>query len=906
MSNALKRTIIALLSSLAVFCAAMLFTGTADYVKADPVFAMADSAQIRATKDNGGIRFISYMDAEGYAAAAAKEDARFGMLIIPADYLIVYAEQITAAGNDYVTAFEKANVNVLNLGIEPFPANENMARVEENPVYYCMRGVISNVLYANSARKFVGIGYAYGDGAYTYATFDKNGKSREEVAKAALDNYAAGNIEIEEQSVLILNGYVILANEYGKGTSEEDANADVSASLKSLYRSFTSANYSFFGSDNESRVDMEAGQKLTMSFDILSSVIPNVSFGFIVNSCDGWVNGGVYVSGSAGLFIHRGNPYPNAHDCWIVPREGSPVQLDADTHNINFYQLMQAGKSVKIEYSPYIDENTLGSIAIYSKDIADEEYIKLGEYNELGEIFAPKNKVGMGFYANGEGLTLNIANLEFRLDDAEVSSFGYVHNDCGEYCATRKVTLDNDGFITETYVPFGKRMTDPEEAGVECWLTENNEEFDFDTPVTEDITLTAKAKQLPLKIKLVGEQAWFGAQKDEALNGNTLTMQYDVASSSGVAAEGVNRSFAIAILNKGTLDVLNKANGQNPQANGYCMMFATAHHGAVLQKLRAPEATAEGTFAYNTLWEQGYSVRIVYQPYVNESITGSISVYRKSIADAEDNFVLVGALKNLNEDHAPDNASFWLGTMDSDYTVEMVVENYSMKTSDGRNFGFASCWAKNSASVTVVTSTESKTYNYLSDAPSAGMATFGSETFVDIGDKELVMQFTITESSLPNSWQIGFAVTNNGGWAIYPYKPGMMIYARKHEYREAFLNKDGSNVDTTVTIDNSFVSFGDLMSAGTTVKAVYKGYTSDSDTGYFRIYAKKAGNSDFTLMLAAENLDATLGFTQNVGIGFFTQDAGNSMTITDYTITCGNKVISGLGTCQATLTEVTG
>ena len=49
----------------------------------------------------------------------------------------------------------------------------------------------------------------------------------------------------------------------------------------------------------------------------------------------------------------------------------------------------------------------------------------------------------------------------------------------------------------------------------------------------------------------------------------------------------------------------------------------------------------------------------------------------------------------------------------------------------------------------------------------------------------------------------------------------------------------------------------------------------------------------------------TLGFTQNVGIGFFTQDAGNSMTITDYTITCGNKVISGLGTCQATLTEVT-
>ena len=52
---------------------------------------------------------------------------------------------------------------------------------------------------------------------------------------------------------------------------------------------------------------------------------------------------------------------------------------------------MQAGKSVKIEYSPYIDENTLGSIAIYSKDIADEEYIKLGEYNELGEIFAPKN-----------------------------------------------------------------------------------------------------------------------------------------------------------------------------------------------------------------------------------------------------------------------------------------------------------------------------------------------------------------------------------------------------------------------------------------------------------------------------------------------------------------------------------
>ena len=58
-------------------------------------------------------------------------------------------------------------------------------------------------------------------------------------------------------------------------------------------------------------------------------------------------------------------------------------------------------------------------------------------------------------------------------------------------------------------------------------------------------------------------------------------------------------------------------------------------------------------------------------------------------------------------------------------------------------------------------------------------------------------------------------------------------------------------------------------------------------------------------VITAENLDATLGFTQNVGIGFFTQDAGNSMTITDYTITCGNKVISGLGTCQATLTEVT-
>lgn len=166
--------------------------------------------QIRVA-DPVGLRFGAKL---GHYDASHKY--RYGMLILPTDYLETYADGIAAAGRDYIKAFDNLNVDVVNLPCGVSTGDWDGDGVIENYI----QGSLVGVKYANLNRAFTGIGYIYDKTANKYlytSAYNNNtaGKVASEdlfryesttSAYATVANFANGAIN-QKNGVDEANGY---------------------------------------------------------------------------------------------------------------------------------------------------------------------------------------------------------------------------------------------------------------------------------------------------------------------------------------------------------------------------------------------------------------------------------------------------------------------------------------------------------------------------------------------------------------------------------------------------------------------------------------------------------------------------------------------------------------------------
>ena len=137
-------------------------------------------AKIR-TNDPIGIRFgakiADYNVDNGY---------KYGMMIIPTDYLTTYKSQIEAADYNYVKAFADNNVSVENMPCYVNTGDSDSDGIVENYI----QGSLVNIKYANLNRPFTGIAYIYDETTDTYLyTSASVSRSVSYVASVAMFDY---------------------------------------------------------------------------------------------------------------------------------------------------------------------------------------------------------------------------------------------------------------------------------------------------------------------------------------------------------------------------------------------------------------------------------------------------------------------------------------------------------------------------------------------------------------------------------------------------------------------------------------------------------------------------------------------------------------------------------------------
>lgn len=115
-------------------------------------FRQVPGAAIRADGKANGLRFTFNINANAF-----DKDAKYGIIIIPFDYIAKY----NLTGN-YVTALTNKGVDFISLNCIP------IADPNSDGGYY-IQGTIANVKEANLNRDFVAFGYSLKDEVYTYA-----------------------------------------------------------------------------------------------------------------------------------------------------------------------------------------------------------------------------------------------------------------------------------------------------------------------------------------------------------------------------------------------------------------------------------------------------------------------------------------------------------------------------------------------------------------------------------------------------------------------------------------------------------------------------------------------------------------------------------------------------------------
>ena len=180
-------------------------------------FEMQYGASVR-TMDPAGIRFSAFVGKDVYEEVSSDPNKSFGMFIVPDSYMEDYESYIDENPSYEGKYYEyfSAQKKMINFTYEPDQL------VEKNGGYV-MRGAITNVLYENLTREFIGVAYiktSTDSGAvYQYADFNRedNARSISYVASAAIN---AGESSEALDGYLAKSAYKLLGVTYNKETEK--------------------------------------------------------------------------------------------------------------------------------------------------------------------------------------------------------------------------------------------------------------------------------------------------------------------------------------------------------------------------------------------------------------------------------------------------------------------------------------------------------------------------------------------------------------------------------------------------------------------------------------------------------------------------------------------------------------
>ena len=197
---------------------------------------------------------------------SAEHNYTYGMLVIPTDYLTTYADEITAASKDYVSAFSTANVEVADMTCLVNTGDFDEDGTTENYI----QGSLVTLKYANLKRGFTGIAYIKdADDNYLYSDA-RLSRSVSYIASVALHDYASDTESAGYQTCLkYVHGGVNLKNgvdaETGYTTSSDFA---ISAELTDGKISVTQTpamGYAVkYATENEDIVTVDAEGNVTL------------------------------------------------------------------------------------------------------------------------------------------------------------------------------------------------------------------------------------------------------------------------------------------------------------------------------------------------------------------------------------------------------------------------------------------------------------------------------------------------------------------------------------------------------------------------------------------------------------------------------------------------------------------
>ena len=155
-------------------------TLTANYVDKEQGFAMVAGASVRTSSPNG-IKFKATIPADYF-----DEDATYGMIILPNDYLIE-----NSISDDYIEELTEKSIKFRQFTCTPIESGDD----------YYIQASLTNIFDANTTRNFIGIAYQYKNGEYIYAESNDNVRSINYVAERAIkdkDYYSSASTAIKE------------------------------------------------------------------------------------------------------------------------------------------------------------------------------------------------------------------------------------------------------------------------------------------------------------------------------------------------------------------------------------------------------------------------------------------------------------------------------------------------------------------------------------------------------------------------------------------------------------------------------------------------------------------------------------------------------------------------------------
>ena len=176
-------------------------------------FVMEEGASVRVVNDDvNGLRFIAEMSAETYESLET-QDAEFGMVIIPRDYITdgyeLTATNLFGANAKYSTTAESGATQDVRKMLQ---LNGIIPTDCDGDGKYEIRGAITDILTNNLTREFVGVAYVKLGNEYILASYfademDNNARSIYYVSQKAIDanDHASA---VQTKYIDVFNQYV--------------------------------------------------------------------------------------------------------------------------------------------------------------------------------------------------------------------------------------------------------------------------------------------------------------------------------------------------------------------------------------------------------------------------------------------------------------------------------------------------------------------------------------------------------------------------------------------------------------------------------------------------------------------------------------------------------------------------